>query len=339
MEKHLKTSYLIKNFNALDLPTEPSYELACAICDFTDEKHWQPLIEQICENNDLALTVLQRASSGENPTFLLESASKQSFYIKLIAPNWLFQYHHEAEALRLCDNASLPIATPKLIAHGEINNWGYIVTEGLEGQLLSDVYNELTLEEQKSIADQLGRFCLQMHSMPMEKSSVLYKDWQAFIEAQYHNSYARRKRQGLRADFLADFIPYIAHTPYKAPETSNLYLIHSDLHPGNLLVKRTDSGAILSGVIDFGDAIICNEPVFEFTTVGLLIAKGRSEVFQQFLESYLYQIDDKRTFLNSLMTLTLLRHTGNLNYLIEYVPGVKQCTNWPDAEQYLFPFP
>ncbi|MFY8349277.1 aminoglycoside phosphotransferase family protein [Pseudoalteromonas sp. SSM20] len=337
MEKHLKTSYLIKNFNALDLPTEPSYELACAICDFTNESHWQPLIEQICENNDLALTVLQRASSGENPTFVLESASKQTFYIKFIAPNWLFQYHHEKEALNVCDAATLPIATPKLIAHGEINNWGYIVTEGLEGQLLSDVYNELTLEEQKSIADQLGRFCLQMHSIPMEKSSVLYKGWQKFIDEQYHNSYARRKRQGLRADFLADFIPYISHTPYKAPETTNLYLVHSDLHPGNLLVKRTDKGIFLSGVIDFGDALICNEPLFELTTVGLLIAKGKSEIFHQFLESYLYQVDDKRAFLNTLMTLTLLRHTGNLNYLIEYVPGVKQCTNWQDAEQYLFP--
>lgn len=337
MEKHLKTSYLIKNFNALDLPIEPSYELACAICDFTNESHWQPLIEQICENNDLALTVLQRASSGENPTFILESAGKKTFYIKFIAPNWLFQYHHEKEALILCENATLPIATPKLIAHGEINNWGYIVTKGLEGQLLSDVYDELTLEEQRSIAAQLGRFCLQMHSIPMEKSSVLYKNWQQFIEAQYHNSYARRKRQGLRADFLADFIPYISHTPYKAPETTNLYLVHSDLHPGNLLVKRTDEGIFLSGVIDFGDALICNEPLFELTTVGLLVAKGNLEIFHQFLESYLYQIDDKRAFLNTLMTLTLLRHTGNLNYLIEYVPGVKQCTNWHDAEQYLFP--
>ncbi|WP_394227978.1 phosphotransferase [Pseudoalteromonas spongiae] len=333
----MKTSYLIKDFDAMALPQAPSYEYACAICDFTNETHWQPLIEQICENNDLALTVVERVSSGENPTFLLHSASNQAFYIKFIAPNWLFQYHHEKEALTLCDAATLPIATPKLIAHGELNNWGYLITKGLEGQLLSDIYNELTDDEKQSIAAQLGRFCLQMHSIPMQKTSVLYKDWQEFIDEQYHNSYARRKRQGLRADFLADFIPYIAHTPYTAPDTINLYLVHSDLHPGNLLVKRSDDGISLCGVIDFGDALVCNEPLFEVTTVGLLVAKGNTKVFQQFLESYLYQVDDKRTLLNSLMTLTLLRHTGNLNYLIEYVPGVKQCKNWQDAEQYLFP--
>lgn len=333
----MKTNYLIDDFDSLNLPQSPSYELACAICDDTQFEDWLPLIESLCCANHLALTATKRMSTGENPVFELESVSGELFYLKFIAPNWLFQYHNECEALTTCITANLPVKTPTLRLHGEINGWGYLLTTALEGELLADIYNELTLEQRVSIAAQLGRFCLQMHSVPMQKDSCLYVDWPAFIEKQYHNSYARRKRQGLRADMLADFIPYIAHTPYQPPTTHQLHLLHTDLHPGNLLVTR-DGGCIkLSGVFDFGDALVCSEPRFELTTIGLLIAQGEQAVFQAFLESYLYQIEDKQGFINCLMTLTLLRHTGSLNYIIEHVPNVKACTNWKEAEPYLFP--
>ena len=333
----MRTNYLISNFDSLNLPSTPEYEVACALSELTTAKDWQPLIEQICLQQNLSLSVLERASSGENPCIALSSETGKQYFIKFIAPNWLFQYHNEKEALTLCADAALPIQTPQLVASGEINGWGYLLTEKLEGELLSSCFDTLSQAEKQSLARQLGAFCLQLHSMPMVKKSRLYTDWQEFIKAQYHNSYARRKRQGLRADYLADFIPYIAHTPYSVPESSQLHLIHSDLHSGNLLVSKKNGEVRLSGVIDFGDALICNEPVFEFTTVGLLIAKGDAAVFSEFLESYLYQIEDSEKFVNSLMSLTLLRHTGNLNYLIEHVPNVKECNNWKSAEPYLFP--
>ena len=120
-------------------------------------------------------------------------------------------------------------------------------------------------------------------------------------------------------------------------KTGKNCFIHTDLHPGNLLIKRTQSGIKLCGIIDFGDAVVCPDPVFEFTSPGLLLALSDSNIFERYLKGYGYNLDDRQALVEQCMALSLLRHTGELNYILNTVPDAAQTHNWKQAESKLFP--
>lgn len=333
----MKTNYLANSFSYHELPQSLSYEAACEISTDSTLAHWQTVIEEILKHHQFDMQPLPRVTSGECPVFPLAIDGKVHALIKFVAPNFISQFNAEVAALKTCASADLPVAIPKLLASETHCGWGYLIISKLDGVLLSDVLAQLSHAEKTAIAIQLGEFCNKLHSVKVDATHELALDWPAFIKQQNHTSYAKRKRQGLRSDLLADFIPYIAFLAYPMPKPDHHVLMHTDLHPGNLLVEQGDEGYALSGVIDFGDALIGADEAFEFTTVIMLYCLGDSALAEAFLTGYNFDISDKEGIMKRLMALTLLRHTGDLNYLIKHVPHVAECTSWKEAEPYLFP--
>lgn len=333
----MKTNYLANSFEYKKLPQDLSYEAACDISTGSTLEHWQTVIDAILKHHQFEMQALPRVSSGECPVFPLAVDGQVQALIKFVAPNFISQYEAEVTALKSCVGAKLPVAIPKLLASQIHCGWGYLIISKVNGVMLNEVLAELSQQDKLNIARQLGEFCRALHQIPVTADHQLALDWPAFIKQQNHTSYAKRKRQGLRSDLLADFIPYIAFLAYPMPAPEHYVLMHTDLHPGNLLVEKNDDGYNLSGVIDFGDALVGADEAFEFTTVIMLYCLGDGQLVNAYLNGYNFDITDKVGIMKRLMALTLLRHTGDLNYLIEHVPNVAQCTSWKETEPYLFP--
>jgi len=334
MEKHLKTNFLADYNNALALPDNPDYDLACDMIDHLDFDFWQPLVVHLATINSLKFNHCERVDEGANPVFIFEGDEK--FILKLVPPNWSQQAVAEIAALKLFEGVELDLAVPNLMLHGKYHNWDYIFMSFVDGEILSTILTETTQAERIEIAYQLGQFSKVLHEFDVPEIPEITLNWPEFLDKQLKNVYIKREKQGLMPEFLSDLTPYLDSIDIKYKTGKNCF-IHTDLHPGNLLVKRTQSGIKLCGIIDFGDAVVCPDPVFEFTSPGLLLALSDKDIFESYLKGYGYNLDNPQALVEQCMALTILRHTGELNYIINTVPNVIQTNNWKQAESKLFP--
>lgn len=330
------------------LPRDPSYELACDISDNWVLDDWRPILDTICIRHGINAIHMSQNFEGTNPVFELTQASNvgdldkanRSFIVKLLAPNFHVQYRSEYLSLKLLNHHRLGVKVPKLFYFGDVDNWPYLVIEKLDGIMLSSVLTELSVEERCDIALELGQFSKQLHRLPEQNIEGLRLDWPDFIRLQTDKCHEKRKRQGLPEPLLEELNAYLArHTDKLAPSLnkSDAHLIHTDLHPGNLLVKKHQGRYRFTGIIDFGDALACPDPVFEFTSPALLLALGEPRIFHAYLDGYGYQGKRDTGLQQHMMMLSLLRHTGDMNYLLQHVPGCSDEKNWQALETKFFP--
>ncbi|MGS0682379.1 aminoglycoside phosphotransferase family protein [Shewanella sp. 125m-7] len=338
----MNQAFLKRYPNALSLPEEPEYGLTCDIIDHLDFSFWQPLTEKLAPDHQLAFTHCIRVEEGANPVFIYEGVQK--FVLKLVPPNWSRQASAELTGLKLLAQATLDLDVPQLICHGRFRNWDYIFMSFVEGDNLAVLLPTLTQQQIQNIAFQLGGFCQKLHQLPVspvtgaitEEATELRLDWPLFLQTQRDNIYQKRQQQGLIEPFLSDLAPYLNSINIQCKQGPD-HFIHTDLHPANLLVKHTKQGIKLTGVIDFGDAIICPDPVFEFTSPGMLLALADKNVFIHFLQGYGFDYSNAQELVEQCMALSLLRHTGELNYILNTVPNANTTAGWKQSEKYLFP--
>jgi len=326
------------------LPHNPSYDEACDICDHWQLEDWQPLLDIIADRHGIAVTQVSQNFEGTNPVFELtlntEPNEGQAYIVKVLAPNWHSQYQSEYLSLKLLNEHDLGIDVPKLRYAGEVDNWRYLVIEKLEGIMLSSVLEALTIENKVEIARDLGQFSARLHRLDGAEIAEMKLDWPEFIRLQSRNCYEKRKKQQIPRALLESLTPYLDQHMSKLDTflgSESNRLIHTDLHPGNLMVTAQAGHYRLVGIFDFGDALVCPDPLFEFTSPALLFAQGESRIFHAFLDGYGYQGKRDSSLQQHMMVLSLLRHTGDLNYLLHHVPHCGDETRWQALESKFFP--
>ncbi len=326
------------------LPHNPSYDEACDICDHWQLKDWQPLLDIIADRHDIAVTQVSQNFEGTNPVFELTLNAEQSeghaYIVKVLAPNWHGQYQSEYLSLQLLNGQDLGISVPKLLYSGEVDNWRYLVIEKLEGIMLSSVMAKLTLENKLEIAHALGQFSARLHRLDVAEIPEIKLDWPEFVRLQRINCYEKRKKQRVPTALLENLTPYLDQYISRLEpflKNGDMHLIHTDLHPGNLMVAAHAGQYRLVGIFDFGDALVCPDPLFEFASPALLFAQGEPRIFHAFLDGYDYRGKRDGSLQQHMMVLSLLRHTGDLNYLLHHVPHCGDEICWQALESKFFP--
>ncbi len=326
------------------LPKNPDFNRACELIDSDDQTIWQPVVSYICQQHDIEETPFRCINGWANGIFMLEN----QLLIKIVPPNWIAQANSEIEALTLLTDYNLPVAIPRIKATGDINGWRYIVMDKLPGTNLHDIWPELAVENKIQIAKQVAQFARQLNQYPLSSrqlttaNSALKLDWPNFLLKQRENVYESRKKQGLSAALLADLLPFIDSCEYQAK--SDLFnqgkpcLIHCDLHPGNLLAEKIGDSWQLSGVIDFGDAVIGTDPYFELTSPLLFLGQANKSINQAFLDSYglTMTVDERQAFQQHLLVISLLRHSGDIGYPLKQVPGCTELADWQSISERFF---
>ncbi|MCW8879552.1 MAG: aminoglycoside phosphotransferase family protein [Kangiellaceae bacterium] len=322
------------------LPDNPSYGEACDIIDHMEDDYWFPAITRICEQHQISLQSTERVKAGGNVLFKLGN----TFILKLVPPNWAYQGQAEIEAgLVISDKLSLNV--PQIIAHGTVDNWVYVVMDLLPGISLADVWADLTFDNKRLIIQSIGQFMNELHQLELPTESRLRPDWQSYYQKLSDDCVPRHSRKKLPEVLVSQIEDYLTQHDadnYSVLEDLNSnesdIFIHMDLNPWNLMVEEQDSEYKISGVLDFGDAIIGRSKLLELATPLLFMCQGNAELCSLLLENYqLLDCSNSESLRTRLMAVSLLRPACDFNFVLQQVPEAGPRDNWEDIAGQLFP--
>jgi len=277
--------------------------------DYTRYFHsdiWQTVVVAICERHQLSYKTLRRSSDGENIIFFVDDR----FVVKIYLP-FRENYSRELAGLEFADS-KMSIATPHIVATGEIEGWSYIVMTQLSGAQMRDVWREMEEKEQIEIVTHLGTAMKELHSHPAPLETPLNRDWQRFIEHQTQTTIERQKACGANPEWIASLPAYPDSIPKLLSSDCKQVMLHGDIHPANVLLTQRNGGWTISGLFDFGDSL-CGFHEYEFVAPGVLMVQGRRELQRAMLLAYGYKEAELDLSLRSrLMLLTILYECSNL---------------------------
>jgi len=298
--------------NIPQLPSEPSYDEACDIIDDSPDDYWFPFLDQIRIESQLPEGDWIRIREGGNVLFKLAGR----FIIKIVPPNWDEQGSAEIHSSELlAGKLSIPI--PEVIANGAINNWIFVVMTLLPGDTLSEVWNELGRGEKITILKQLGCFMRELHQLPAPDKSPIRIDWAEYQQKLIDDCVPRHTRKGVPTPLVNQIANYINSTEGYFDDDQTFF-IHMDLHIWNLMVDKVEGKHKISGVLDFGDAVIGKSRLLELNTPILFLCKGDKELIDVLLDSYqLLEQVDANTLRQNLMTVALLRPACDFNFVLQ----------------------
>lgn len=274
-----------------DLPSPVDYRRV-----HTDDTVWLPTAIAICGRHGLDASGLQRQVAGTHVVFRTGDR-----IVKLYAPFWIEDFTAERAALQPL--RGLP--TPELVAQGEIEGWPYLLMTVVPGAPAEEVWPELSDEDRIAVARQLGELMRQLHRVaPVTELSV---DWDAFL---------RERISGGEA-FHAAGEPWLGWirerlTGFHEPPFSPV-LLHADITADHALLSRTAQGWRITGLIDFGDAMM-GHPFYEFIAPLAFYCFGDPPKSRALLDGY--GVDLTPEVCERLTTYCLLHKFGRIGVFL-----------------------
>jgi Putative homoserine kinase type II (protein kinase fold) len=294
---------------------------------------WQQAASAICKRHHLHDASLRRSQQGENIIFFVD----ERFIIKIFTP-FRESYAREKAALEFADG-KLGIETPAILYAGDIEGWAYLVLTQLAGSPAREAWPEIELDERLEIVSSLGVALnrLHAHAAPLSEPA-LNRDWHGFIERQAQTCVERQRACGANPEWLKSLPDYVAARLELLPLAHNLVMLHSDVHPGNLLLAQENGRWKITGLFDFGDSF-CGFHEYDFVAPCVLMLQGKRELQRAFLLAYGYQESQLDMNLRArLMLLTVLYECSNLRkYALRLMPEAVDFT-LDELEAAIYPF-
>lgn len=95
----------------------------------------------------------------------------------------------------------------------------------------------------------------------------------------------------------------------------------------------------ITGVLDFGDAVIGNSRLLELNTPLLFLCQGNPVLVKELIDTYqLLDISNIEQLVDNLMAVALLRPACDFNFVLQQVPQTGPRDNWQKIARQLFPF-
>jgi hygromycin-B 7''-O-kinase len=192
---------------------------------------------------------LVRQRLGTNVVF----AAGAAHVLKLFPPLWPGECAIERAALAHVAGR-LSVATPEVVAEGELEGWPYLVLTRVPGVALADVWEGLGAAARERVARRAGELVAEHHALPLPAPGVPAPDWPGFVRAQ-----ALRARERLRASrraaawaeeldgFLAPLLAGLAAEP--------AVFVNADITEEHLYVAEDGSGRVVA-LVDLADAMV-----------------------------------------------------------------------------------
>lgn len=314
------------------LPEHPSIAQACELIKSAPLSYWMPVLTRLQQAYGLQQDQWQRLPEGSNALFQLGDA----VVVKLVPPNWRHQGDKEIVVAPLLDG-KLSLETPHLIGGGEVDNWVFVVSSRVQGTSLADVWPSLGVEQKRVIMLQVGQLLRELRAVGVDSDSAIRVDWQQYIGTLVSACLARHQRRAMPAHLAQQVMSYLdAAGEFSRPAQTRF--IHMDIHPWNLLAREDQGQWTLSGLIDFGDAIVGNCDRFELLTPLMFMAQGNPILVKAMLDSYGMLDDcDAPTLRQQLMAMALIRPDSDVGFCMQQVPVSGPRETWEQIALQLFP--
>jgi hygromycin-B 7''-O-kinase len=282
---------------------------------------WLPAMQAICQRHTLPTDALVRLSEGTNVVF----AAGTAYILKLYPPYGRHLFTADrlvAEHLR----GKLGVATPAIIAAGELEGWPYLVIQRLAGRYLSEVWNAMAPANQLQLVTGLGELIAQLHALPTRGLEALDADWPTVVADRVAGCVQRHREQGMAEAWLQQLPAYLAQTQPLYPASFPPAIVSGDIHQYHLLVAEGQGRWQLTGLFDFDDAQIGFHE-YDLAATGLFLMHGRPRLLRAFLHAYGYADADLNEALSHrLLAYTLLHRYRPFNWFRDEMVGDRACT-------------
>lgn len=276
------------------------------------------VVREILVRHHLPLSPLTSFSEGSNIVFSYEDR----LVIKLYPPFHQDQFKSERLILKALEG-NLSVKTPALKGEGEIAGWPYIIMTQLEGTLLETLWDTLDHHNKLIIMDELGSLIREVHSLPTQGLKSIDCHWKMFIENQIKACLDNHRIKNLPLWFLQQIPSYIETLKAALLEIEKPVILTGEYTPMNFLVTHFDGVWHISGLIDFGDAML-GHPKYDLLGPGAFLIQGNKDLLKAFLKAYGFSPHELNADLSRhLMALILLHKYSNLDIQV-------RITNWKD---------
>jgi len=188
-----------------------------------------------------------------------------SLVLKLYPEELQWKMQKEVSVLELV-KGRLSVSVPCIVladASKRLIDLNLILVTKLDGSILGRLEATLSSEQRRSAYAQIGRLLREFHSISMEAFGYIGPNGietpHATNHAYLNHGFARHLRnfveRGGRASLARRVAGYVSDRDHLLSSCTNAVLCHNDLHAGNLLASISDTGLLLTGVLDFEGAL------------------------------------------------------------------------------------
>jgi hygromycin-B 7''-O-kinase len=261
----------------------------------------------------LGLGAARLFDAGSLPVF----AAGDGHVLKLYPPCFAHECGHERSVLSRVHGA-LPLATPRVVASGEVDGWRYLAMERIPGTTLDRVWPSLSPSERVRLAGELGRFLRALHAVDAGDLTHPLVDWPRFIREQAERCVDVQRRHSLAARFLEQIPSFLASAAL--PPAGRPVLLHTEIMRAHVFAVPEAAGWSLSGVVDFEPAMV-GAAEYEFASVGVFLTRGSGPALRALLLAYGHGEGELGLPLQRrLLAYTLLHRYSNLRWYLELMP-------------------
>lgn len=235
------------------------------------ESAWRSMVSAILSRHALPVRDLEPMATGSDVVW-----AAGDLIVKTTDPQWADEIAAECHAMEL--TRDLPMDTPELVAHGEMDGWPYVVMTRLAGQSLGSVWSGLDRDQRRDLARNLGETLAILHSLHHPEPEA----WEPFLQRLLADVGASHRRAGASPEWLERIDAFVAATP-RTPRPT--VFLHTEYLEEHVLVKQGPQGWRVSGLIDFADSRAGN-PGYEFPAIVEFVFKGEPGMLGACLEAY-----------------------------------------------------
>lgn len=241
-------------------------------------------------------------SDGTN----LIAALGPQWIMKVFPPELRHQWVSEWRVMQHLDG-QLALPIPRFFKAGERAGWTYIIMSRLQGVTLEKVWPRLPDADKALVLTDIGRIMARVHTVPVGDLHDLPPLWSEFFPAQIRGCRARHERLGMPRWFLDQVDAFVQNNLSLLPDSFSSVILTGEYTPFNLLVSDSARVDRISGMIDFGDAMIGYR---EYDLLGPLLfsCEGRADLVAALLHGYGYTKDQQNRDLRRRLFLLQILH-------------------------------
>ena len=272
------------------------------------EAGWRAAIACICERHGLDAHVLSPFAQGE--TIVWQAGGH---VLKLTAPACAYQIEAEVGGLGAA-HEKLRVTTPRVVAHGELSGWPYVVMTLLDGEPLAHFWPDLAHRDRLRLARDAGRLLSELHALPTPGFAA---GWDAFFRTHTQDLRARHARHGGPPALLDAIEPFVQRVVPR--QHGPLVPLHTELSELHLYASERGGQLELSGLLDFADARL-GPAEYELDSIVEFLFRGERGLLREcLLGAGLAEAELTPGYSERLLGFALCHRFSNLNRMLGLV--------------------
>ena len=294
------------------LPAVPTMDAYRAV--HGDPAAWLPAIRVLCERHGLDAERAYMAPGGTNVVFHVRGGP----WIKLFPPLWPQDFVRERTGIAATTGVD-GLAVPQLLGDGELEGWPYLVLSDVAGRAIKDVWPELDEDARVDVARQAGALFARLHAVDKGVCAAIDEDWPTFARALRDDALTRQTGYGLDPAWATELEAFVQALP--PMDDGRVVFLHADVTDEHLYLEEREGRPVVTGLIDFGDAML-GDWRYEFAAPLVFLSQGRRRVQRAWLEGYGLDAAtiEEPAFGRALVGWTFLHRWGRIPTYARFAP-------------------